>query len=209
MENNKVLEETLEWIAKYINLMGQAGLNDINKFSITDNPAYNIVFESKAGDGRDYHYYDYNFAVSSILDQKLLVQTKAVEKENGNDYDHITKIAITYFLEDGAYRLVKYINGWNHQTLIDFKNKDFENSTFHQMDNEDDYIETLSLTDSYKGLFRDYQLKDIYGITNNEIKRLIQANEYNQRLINEVLHSLTEEQINVLKKTLKVDGLKK
>ena len=188
MENNN------EWIAKYINLIGKSGSNGIYNFIIDQNPNYHIVFETEIGAGANYHFYDYKLDIISKLGQKLSIMTKALMDDDNN---FITRIQITELSKNTEKEVIeKNINGWNHNKLINFTSNDLikNNSDNKNINNNS---------------FTNEQFKEIYDILNLKLIQLIANKDYNERLLNEVLYSLTEDQIHVLKKRLNSGNYKK
>ena len=199
MNKNEV--SMMDKIVKFINYIGEAGINEvyyINENNFGNKNSYSLQLEGNLNNGFSYHYYDYEIKLLCTDNRNLTIKTEAVEEDKGFK----TIISIIYSLPNNKkYKLTGYINGWKYSSLLNFKKSDAKAILRPEVDEENNLIPAIPKSNR-KSLFSIDELNYLLDFLDINMEMAIDKQEEDKKIVDEVLKTLSDDQIVVLKKVL-------
>ncbi len=204
---NRNENSMMDKIGKFINYIGEAGINEVynvNDTIGTTNP-YTISLGASLNAGVSYHYYDYVLDIKCADERNLVIETKAIDEDHGYNNIHDTKVSITYYLPNNMkYKLTGYLKGWNYNTLLNLKTNDLKNILKPEINEEKNQIGNLP-RNQRRCLFTVEELDKLLQYLDDDIEIAINKLAEDRKKVEDVLSSLSDDQIIVLKKVLKIN----
>ena len=192
----------IEGFVKLINYVGDAGINDVEGFNYNNEQSpYYINLQRENGEGYQYNYYDYKLYIGSRDGRNLEITTTALENNNKNNYRHATKVLVSYLLpNDKRYGVSIIINGWDYNNMIKLKTNDYKEKAKRVID--DDVYTTLIPRNIKPFIFKPDEVESFINIIEKLIEIDVEYQVERDNKIKEILNSLTNDEIKVLKKKL-------
>ena len=199
---NKKKYAALKRIIKFINTIGKAGKNNIEKTfvyeqgKVNGKPEYlSIHLNSELGYGYSYGFRDYTLEIENI-NRKLIIETEASDEIDEESVSYKTLISIKYQFPNGSSCIANsYIVGWNNDNIENLTLEKFMENETHERNGE-------IPVDYKKYLFDSEELDRMLEIWKEEIKDTIERKQEDIRIVEERLKGLSEPQIKEMKKIL-------
>ena len=202
----KELSSTATYIVKLINTIGKAGINEVYNINLDNinynNKNYHIIFKKDDSVAGEYNYYKYTLLIKCDDNRELKIETIPQEEVYGLNSYYNTKIVVSYkMLNNTDFKINSYTYNWNHNDLIKFNESDYFNKTYYEK--ETTVLEIISQAMNYMDSF--YNSNELMVLSEVFDKKVDDSIEKNSESIKEaenLLSTLSEEQIHILKKVL-------
>ena len=206
MNKQDIITKNVGETVDLINIIGELGNNEITEFTIKDYLDNDIVvFLSKEGNGSKYHFYNHSLIIKYSDNNKLIIETKALENSEECPYTYATNILVTHQINGKNYRLCSYIYGWNYDNLLNFTDKNFIQTMKHLTNQENDIKGPYTLnTNQLIDIVGDGEKRNIIDIIDSYICFLIDQKNDDNKKMDELLDTLSNNEIKTLKKKLSI-----
>ncbi len=200
----------IDEIAKFINYVGEAGINDVYEVKISNikdisRIKYDIEMKSNTEENELY-LYTYGIDIFSSDNKDLHIGVKVKKGDEESRFIPYTEIVISYlFPNNKIYKLKGKLNGHNYGDLLNIKGEDLKNVLIVESDEKRDLISTIPRK-CEKYLFSVPELEALLKKFSEAIEIETDKNMEDKKIVDEAINNLnetlTEKQIKLLKQTL-------
>ena len=186
-------------VANLISVIGKAGNKGVYGLEIEAPSTHKkIILKCCKAEGENYNYYDHVLKINYSDDKKLKIATTAMYEPRNCNYSFATEIKISHLRDGYEYSIVFYIPGWSYNDLASINEKDLTVPATYIYGNPEVngkyVVELLSDLDN----------EPMSDIISSYIDEVATKRDEDEQAARKALETLSEDQVKVLKRMLKI-----
>ena len=191
--------DDIKEVSNLISVIGKVGNKEVYGFDIEAPSTHKkIILKCCKAEGEKYNYYDHVLKINYSDDKKLKIATTAMYEPRECTYTFATQIKISLLRDGYEYSIIFYIPGWSYNDLENINKKNLTVPATYIYGNPDAngkyIVELLSDLDN----------EPMSDGLSSYIDEVAAKRDEDEQAAKKALETLTEDQVKVLKRMLKI-----